>query len=111
MLAQVVVRQARFTATSHLSKSLHSCSPALAAMESSNLKTLTIGNLNPNLVKMEYAVRGPLVIRATAIEKELQQVNYFIDIVVIVDWKLSMSHEVHHEALKVTQKKRRQFHF
>jgi len=35
-------------------------------------RVITIDNMNPNVKKMEYAVRGPLVIRATAIEKELQ---------------------------------------
>jgi len=34
--------------------------------------TVTLDNMNPCIKKMEYAVRGPLVIRATAIEKELQ---------------------------------------
>lgn len=38
-------------------------------------KVITPENLNPNLVKLEYAVRGPLVIRATEIEKELQKVS------------------------------------
>jgi len=33
---------------------------------------LQINNMNPNIKKMEYAVRGPLVIRATAIEKEIE---------------------------------------
>lgn len=37
--------------------------------------TLTLENLNPNVKVMEYAVRGPLVIRAGEIEKELEQVN------------------------------------
>jgi len=32
---------------------------------------LVIDNINPCIKKMEYAVRGPLVIRATALEKEL----------------------------------------
>ncbi|KAJ0178033.1 hypothetical protein K1T71_005856 [Dendrolimus kikuchii] len=36
-------------------------------------KVVTLDNLNPNMVKLEYAVRGPLVIRAAAIAKELQQ--------------------------------------
>lgn len=36
-------------------------------------KTLTLDNMNPNIIKMEYAVRGPLVIRATEIEKELEK--------------------------------------
>ncbi|CAG4946235.1 unnamed protein product [Parnassius apollo] len=30
-------------------------------------------NINPNIVKLEYAVRGPLVIRAAEIEKELEK--------------------------------------
>jgi len=34
--------------------------------------TVTLDNMNPCIKKMEYAVRGPLVIRATAIEKEIQ---------------------------------------
>lgn len=37
-------------------------------------KTLTIDNLSPNILGMEYAIRGPLVIRAQEIEKELQSV-------------------------------------
>jgi len=32
---------------------------------------LVLDNMNPCIKKMEYAVRGPLVIRATAIEKEI----------------------------------------
>jgi alanine transaminase len=35
--------------------------------------TLTINNINPCIKSMEYAVRGPLVIRATEIEKEIEQ--------------------------------------
>ncbi|CAB3222028.1 unnamed protein product [Arctia plantaginis] len=35
-------------------------------------KTLTIDKLSPNILAMEYAVRGPLDIRAREIEKELQ---------------------------------------
>lgn len=37
--------------------------------------TLTMDNLNPNVIVMEYAVRGPLVIRAGEIEKELEKVK------------------------------------
>lgn len=33
--------------------------------------SLNTSNINPNFIKMEYAVRGPLVARAGAIEKEL----------------------------------------
>lgn len=35
--------------------------------------TLTLDNLNPCVKRMEYAVRGPLVIRATEIEKEIEK--------------------------------------
>lgn len=38
--------------------------------------TLTLDNLNPNVKVMEYAVRGPLVIRAAEIEKELEKVKH-----------------------------------
>jgi len=34
---------------------------------------ITIDNMNPHVKKLEYAVRGPLVIRATAIERELKE--------------------------------------
>ena len=37
-------------------------------------KTLTLDNLNPHIKSMEYAVRGPILIRAAEIEKELEQV-------------------------------------
>ncbi|GAB6027581.1 hypothetical protein CHUAL_001824 [Chamberlinius hualienensis] len=37
------------------------------------VKTLTIDNINPNIKNMEYAVRGPIVIKAAEIEKELEQ--------------------------------------
>ncbi|XP_050421730.1 alanine aminotransferase 2-like isoform X2 [Adelges cooleyi] len=36
-------------------------------------RTLTLDNMNPNIKVMEYAVRGPLVIRATEIENELKK--------------------------------------
>ncbi|XP_059089060.1 alanine aminotransferase 1-like [Tigriopus californicus] len=35
--------------------------------------TLTLDNLNPCVKRMEYAVRGPLVIRATELEKEIEK--------------------------------------
>lgn len=38
-------------------------------------KCVNLDNLNPCIKVMEYAVRGPLVIRATEIEKELEQVS------------------------------------
>jgi len=45
-----------------------------------NQKTLTIENLNPRVLDVEYAVRGPIVIRAAEIEKQLKEVwiyNYY----------------------------------
>lgn len=36
---------------------------------------VTIDNMNPCIKRMEYAVRGPLVIRASEIEKELKEVR------------------------------------
>lgn len=38
-----------------------------------NKRTITLDNMNSNIVKMQYAVRGPLVIRATEIEKDLRK--------------------------------------
>lgn len=38
-------------------------------------KVLTEDNVFTNLRKMEYAVRGPLLLRALEIEKELQKVR------------------------------------
>lgn len=55
-----------------VSRSLYGVTPLQRTMAS---KVITPENLNPNLVKLEYAVRGPLVIRATEIEKELQNVS------------------------------------
>lgn len=49
------------------------CVTTTAVMDN---RVLTLDNMNPNVKKMEYAVRGPLVIRATAIEKELQAVSF-----------------------------------
>lgn len=38
-------------------------------------KTLTMDTLNPQVKAVEYAVRGPIVIKAGDIEKGLQQVK------------------------------------
>ena len=46
-------------------------------MASNGHKILTIDNINPNVLTMEYAVRGPLVIRAVELEKELANVGIF----------------------------------
>ena len=37
-------------------------------------KVLSLENINPHVKKMEYAVRGPIVIRAGEIEQELKNV-------------------------------------
>lgn len=50
----------------------------MATKGDSRKRTLTLDSMNPNIVKMEYAVRGPLVIRAGEIEKEIQQVCVMI---------------------------------
>lgn len=44
-----------------------------ASNGSSSPYTITLENMNPNVIKMEYAVRGPLVIRAGQLEKELKE--------------------------------------
>ncbi|KAH8292731.1 hypothetical protein KR018_009374, partial [Drosophila ironensis] len=46
-----------------------STSPKMPSKE----KSLTLDSINPNFIAMEYAVRGPLVIRAGEIEKELEK--------------------------------------
>ena len=38
-------------------------------------RTLTMESLNPHVKAVEYAVRGPIVIKAGEIEKDLQQVS------------------------------------
>ena len=45
-------------------------------MSSAVSPCLTLDNLNPQIKVMEYAVRGPLVIRAGEIEKELEKVKF-----------------------------------
>lgn len=52
-----------------------SAATAAAAAASPRGKVLTEDNVFVNLRKMEYAVRGPLLIRALEIEKELQKVK------------------------------------
>lgn len=38
-------------------------------------KVLTLDNMNPNVKRVEYAVRGPIVQRAVQLEKELREVR------------------------------------
>lgn len=39
-------------------------------------KVLTPETMNPQVVKMEYAVRGPIVAKAREIEVELEKVGF-----------------------------------
>lgn len=52
---------------------------------SSSQKVLNLDNMNPNIRIMEYAVRGPLLIRATEIENELKKVCIFLSGHIIVN--------------------------
>jgi len=45
------------------------------SMATSRGRVLTMDTLNPNVRAMEYAVRGPIVVRAAEIEKELATVS------------------------------------
>ncbi|KAM8720068.1 hypothetical protein ACLKA7_006166 [Drosophila subpalustris] len=45
----------------------------MSTQKNDNMKCLNVDNINPNFIVMEYAVRGPLVIRAGEIEKELEK--------------------------------------
>lgn len=38
-------------------------------------KVLTLDTMNPNVKRVEYAVRGPIVTRAVQLEKELKEVK------------------------------------
>lgn len=49
-----------------------------AMATSAKRQLITLESMNPNMIKMEYAVRGPLVIRAAEIEKELKSVSVLI---------------------------------
>lgn len=42
---------------------------------SSRGKVLTMDTINPNVKRVEYAVRGPIVQRAVQLEKELREVG------------------------------------
>lgn len=47
----------------------------MSVQPASCAKCVTYENMNPAIKVMEYAVRGPLVIRASEIEKELEKVS------------------------------------
>lgn len=38
-------------------------------------RVLTLDSMNPNVKRVEYAVRGPIVTRAVQLEKELKEVT------------------------------------
>lgn len=42
-------------------------------------RVLTLDTMNPNVKRVEYAVRGPIVQRAVQIEKELKEVKPKLD--------------------------------
>jgi alanine transaminase len=46
---------------------------ALTTVDNNVKHTISLDNMNPNVKGMEYAVRGPLVIRATQIEREIRE--------------------------------------
>lgn len=56
----------------------------LATTAKMTKKVMTKEVINPRVITMEYAVRGPIVIRAVELEKELTSVHF-------VCWWLEMS--------------------
>ena len=50
------------------------CSTSSPVSSGMGDRVLTMDTLNPHVRAMEYAVRGPIVIRAAQIDRELQQV-------------------------------------
>jgi len=66
------VRSAARAPLSLSSCSLLSTSQSLAMAPPAAEPSLKLENMNPCIKKMQYAVRGPLVIRANDIEKEIQ---------------------------------------
>ncbi|KAH8421502.1 hypothetical protein KR009_010082, partial [Drosophila setifemur] len=66
------IQAAAFAASSHSPLDARRSFSSSPKMPSSD-KSLSLDNINPNFIAMEYAVRGPLVIRAGEIEKELEK--------------------------------------
>lgn len=61
------------TRLSHVSP-IHTLRPShVLSLRTMASSTITLENMNPNVKRMEYAVRGPLVIRAGQIERELRE--------------------------------------
>ena len=57
---------------------------ALCGQVPKRTKVLTVENMNPHVKVMEYAVRGPIVIRAGEIEKDLEKVMLWQVRVIII---------------------------
>lgn len=57
-----------------IKKNWHRCG---RSSKSKSGKAITMENINPKIVKLQYAVRGPIVIRAAEIGKELATVRNF----------------------------------
>ncbi|XP_067640968.1 alanine aminotransferase 1-like [Eurosta solidaginis] len=66
-------RNCKLTAASFISGKRKMSVSSTQNSSTSTSKCLSLDNINPNYIELEYAVRGPLVIRAGEIEKELQQ--------------------------------------
>ena len=47
----------------------------LSSTMAHNQKILNLDTMNPNIKKVEYAVRGPIVVKAGKIRRELEQVG------------------------------------
>lgn len=75
MNSRTALRKLRLPLGSGLSRdrTLRSCKAWYETSAAMAQKTVTLDNMNQNLKAMEYAVRGPIVIRAGEIEKELKQ--------------------------------------
>ncbi|KAK6048370.1 aminotransferase, class I/II [Cooperia oncophora] len=52
---------------------LQSSRQILGSLRMSSAKVLVRDNINPQVITMQYAVRGPIVIRAVELEKELER--------------------------------------
>lgn len=64
-----------FRALSTFTPFCQTAKQAVSMAVSTEKRVLTMENLNPHVIAMEYAVRGPLVLRALAIEKEIAAVR------------------------------------
>nr|CDJ93113.1 Aminotransferase domain containing protein [Haemonchus contortus] len=55
------------------SRLLRSSNQLLGTLRMASAKVLVRDNINPQVITMQYAVRGPIVIRAVELEKELEK--------------------------------------